>query len=295
MRGNTLTGLGFDEKDKVLIVHADDVGMCHSMNMAVVRNLEEGIVTSCSIMAPCPWVLEAVELLERIKADVGVHITLNSEWKLYKWRPLTYAPSLCDDKGYLLSDPLKSMSQARVEDVEEEIRAQVRFLKGLGLRLSHVDTHMGTVYMRKEFFRAYVKAALDEELLPMVPKPTPLIVSWAKAHGIPIDEEYVRMMEELSIPKLDLLVVDIYGTTYEERMKFLCRVLRKLMPGTISQVIVHPGLDTDELKAIIGEDYKLRYFDYKMVMDKRIKELVEIEGIHLIGWRDLLDAWRRIK
>ncbi len=289
----SLEDLGFDRSDKLLIIHADDVGMCHSVNIATIEGFRKGIVSSCSIMSPCPWVPEAIELLKGMMVDIGVHVTLNSEWKGYKWRPITKALTICDENGYLFSNPRDTATYGDMGEVREEIRAQVAMLRR-SLRLSHIDTHMGTIYIRFDFFKAYVEVALEEGLIPMIPKPHPHIIAWARAQGLPIDEKFIEFMKSVNMPKLDMLVPDIHGNTYEERVKFFKKIIKSIAPGTITQIIVHLGLDTEEIRAIIGESYKLRYFDYKMVMNREVMKLIEESNITLIGWRDLLEKWRKI-
>ena len=145
--------------EKLLIIHADDVGMCHSVNEATILALEGGIVTSGSIMVPCPWFLEIAEYCrENPEADLGIHITLTSEWKHYRWRPVSSinkVPGLIDEEGYLWHSEKDVAKHASPAEVEIEIRAQVQRAIDFGIKPTHIDTHMGTVYETPEFFAAY--------------------------------------------------------------------------------------------------------------------------------------------
>ena len=145
--------------EKLLIIHADDVGMCHSVNEATILALEGGIVTSGSIMVPCPWFLEIAEYCrENPEADLGIHITLTSEWKHYRWRPVSSinkVPGLIDEEGYLWHSEEDVAKHASPAEVEIEIRAQVQRAIDFGIKPTHIDTHMGTVYETPEFFAAY--------------------------------------------------------------------------------------------------------------------------------------------
>jgi len=266
--------------------------MCHSVNAATFERLSDGSVSSASIMAPCPWALEAAEFFRGNRdLDVGVHSTLTSEWRFYRWRPLTPGPTLTDELGYFPRSVAEVALRASRDEVLAELGEQVRWLRARGVELSHIDTHMGAVYARPDLLESYLLVARQHGLLPMVPSPTPELVEWARAQGLPV-EELMRVMGAAPF-KLDALVTDIPGRTLDDRVRAFRAVLRSLRPGSVSQVIVHLGLDTDELRFIIGDDYIVRVLDYKVVGAAEVREEMERLGIRLIGWRDVAEALRR--
>ncbi|MGC8846717.1 MAG: ChbG/HpnK family deacetylase, partial [Candidatus Hydrogenedens sp.] len=137
--------LGFPPDTKVLIINADDFGMNHATNMATIRALRVGGVTSSTVMVPCPWFPEAVSIIkENPKVSIGVHTTLTSEWGKYKWGPVlgrTAVPSLCDEMGYFYADVPFVYLNAKPEEVEKEVRAQIDKALSAGIDVTHIDSH----------------------------------------------------------------------------------------------------------------------------------------------------------
>ena len=276
--------LGYNPaKDKLLIIHADDVGMCHSVNLATFERFEDESISSASLMIPCPWILEAADYFKKNgEYDVGIHSTLTSEWKWYRWRPLT---NMHTDMGFMWRDVKSVAMSSSAEEIKRELDAQVKWAVDYGIKLSHLDTHMGTVYSRPDFLKAYIEIANKYNLLSMVPNPNSRVVSEARRSSLPVDK-----LKEIisSVPfKLDDLLPGLIERNLEEKKKFLIGYLRTIKPGTITQVIVHLGLDTFELKSIIGENYKSRYYEYLLVKDSELKNFLTGNNIHLIGWKDI--------
>jgi len=291
-----LTG-GFDRNDKLLIIHADDVGMCHTENKATFLGFQNGVVSSCSLMMPCPWILEAAEFFkENPGYDHGVHSTLTSEWRLYRWGPVSSkseVPSLLDEQGYLHKEA-KDAAKASREEVEAELRAQVKKAFNLGLRPSHLDTHMGTVFFRPDLLETYVKVALDNGLTPMLIKPTDSAFEVAKQMGITISEDLVSRILKSETPMLDNFIGMTFGSDLQERIKWFKNVLKDVKSGTLTQIIVHLGLPDEEMKAIIPSQgvtsHIDRYLDYQLVTSREAREIVETLGFTLVGWKDLKEG-----
>ena len=281
--------------EKYLIIHADDVGVSHGTNMASIDLLRSGAITSLSIMAPCPWVFEAANMLKDCKdCDVGVHMTLNSEWSGYRWSAITATnrvQSLLDSFGTLLSTPVKTFAQAKDDEVALEIESQIIRLKQLGLNLSHLDTHMGTVTLKHEWLSAYVEAAERHGLLPMLTKWNQELESYFKDRGLPFEElkAFLLAKERSGYPMLDRLITDVGGRdSYDDRYQAYEAAIRGLQPG-ITQIITHlsnPGPELDAMTSQLKRE-KRRIWDVEILKDSRFQALIKREGVRLISWQDL--------
>ncbi len=270
-----------------LILHADDFGMSHSVNRATMELLDSGQVSSASIMMPCPWVAEAAAYARKHpEKDLGLHLTLTSEWKTLRWGPVApvdKVPGLLDEEGYLWRSEGDVARHASPKEVEIELRAQIEKAKRLGIRFTHFDTHMGTLYTRPDFFDVF--AALGKEYGVPVLRVKPQDKE-AQA-GIPkavIDHVMSQTGPEF---RLDRLVRDGAGKakTLEERKAAYQAVLRGLQPG-VAMIIVHLGRLDPELSAATASA-AAREGDYEVCRDAATAALLRERGIRLVGWRDV--------
>ena len=287
--GNLAEKLGYPSDTKLLIIHADDVGMCHAVNRATIKALEKGIITSGSIMVPCPWFLEIAEYCrQHPEADLGIHATLTSEWKHYRWRPVSSidkVPGLVDEEGYLWHSVEDVVKHATPEEVETEIRAQVQRAIDFGIKPTHIDTHMGTVYTSPEFFKAYCKVAREFGIPPMIVSPESDVAKQRRKSNRVIASLFETLDTLASgLPMLDNLVTGVGSVKLERRREEYKEVIRNLKPG-VTQIIVHLGLDRPEMHAITSS-WLARYNDFRIFTDPEMKRFIEEQGVKLIGWRD---------
>jgi chitin disaccharide deacetylase len=292
---STAERLGYGPKDKVLIVHADDVGMSHNVNVATVDAMGKGMVTSGSIMVPAPWFPEiAAHFRAHPELDLGLHLTLTSEWRFLRWRPVApidKVPGLLDEQGYMWRSERMTAQKATPHEVEIELRAQIERALAFGLKPTHMDTHMGTLYTRPDFFDVYAKLGAEYRIPIMAMRPTPELEAVARLAGSQIKAEQLRKLEQDGFVLLDYLVTGVKGTDYAERRAAYHEFLRNLKPG-VTMLIVHLGLDSDELKAITGS-WAQRHADYRVFTEPETRALINELGIRLTTWRELGKlAWK---
>ena len=274
--------LGYPADAKLLILHADDLGVAHSENVASFAALDSGAVSSASIMMPTPWVAEVAAYAKaHPDADLGLHLTLTSEWATYKWGSVASRDSvrtLLDSSGVFPADVPPVVARAKLVEVERELRAQIRRAMALGIRPTHLDSHMGTLFATPALLATYVKVA--------------------HAYGLPFLA--VKGMPGLDRAKLtprdvviDTVVMAGPEVPREQWKAFYLDALTKLKPG-LSEMIVHLGHDDAELQAVTvdhepyGSAWRQR--DYDVVTSAEFRQALRDNHIILVGYRDLRKA-----
>ena len=281
--------LGWPSGTKAVIFHVDDVGMSHNSNMGAIKAVGEGIATSLSIMMPCSWVPEyAAHLKVHPDIDAGVHLTLTSEWKNYRWGPVAgkpAVPGLVDLDGYLWHTVSDVVAHATADEVETEIRAQIDKALSMGIVPTHLDAHMGTCF-HPQFIDRYVKVGVEKKI--------PVLMFGGHMQHIgnevgtlrPLVCSIAQKVWEAGLPVLDDLVTQpTRAEDYEEKKAELIQLLRDMKPG-ITQIIVHCTVQTEVFSHISGSGPN-REAELRLLTDPDIKEFIESEGIILTTWREL--------
>jgi predicted glycoside hydrolase/deacetylase ChbG (UPF0249 family) len=275
------------EQKKLLIVHADDAGMCHSANIATIEAMEKGLVSSASVMMPCPWVLEFAEWARlHPEKDIGLHLTLTSEWKHYRWGPVApqdQVRGLIDKEGCMWRDVRSVAMNAKPEEVETELRAQIERARQYGIRFTHFDSHMGTLFARPDYFAIYTKLAEEYGVPCMLPRPNE--ANAADLKGYPITPEMLREKEQAGFRMLDRLVTGVPGRTPEERRASYLKLLESLRPG-VTQLIIHLAKDDPEIRAVTG-NWEQRWSDFLFWTSDEARRALERHGIELYTYRRL--------
>ncbi len=270
--------LGHGPDDRLLIVNCDDLGSSHSANTAVYDALRRGAGTSASLMVPCPWSRGAAA--DYRGEDIGVHLTLNAEWDLYRWGPITQAPSLLDGDGGFPRTVADVFEHADLDEVRRELRAQVERAIFWGFDVSHLDSHMGTLQLRPEFYDVYLDLAAEFSL--------PLRLSGASTErriGFP----FRSLAAERGVVFPDHFVhVRSAGCRAD-----VSAALADLGRG-VTEVYLHPAMDTPELRAM-SPDWQGRVDDHAFLVDEGpggLSALASAAGAALIGYRALREAMR---
>ncbi len=279
-----------------LIVHADDAGMSHSVNVATIEGLEHGVVTSASILVPCAWFPEFAEYARKHpERDYGVHLTLTCEWKNYRWGPAAprdKVPSLLDRDGYLYRDNPPVVANAKLSEAETELRAQIDRAKAFGVRLSHLDTHMGTLLDRPDLLELYVNLGIAYHLPVMFTRQVTSPLMEAKypalrGHG----QQLLDLLDSRQMPVLSSVLMMYAKGEHATRTRNYFKAFEALPPG-VSQLIVHCGVDNPELEAIT-DLAQLRDSDRRFVTDPETKAELSRMGITLTTWNDFRQTTER--
>jgi predicted glycoside hydrolase/deacetylase ChbG (UPF0249 family) len=295
--GNWAEKLGFPAGKKVIILHADDAGMCEEANTATAHYLENDLIQSTAVMVPCPAADEFIRwAMDHPEKDVGLHLTLTSEWKTYRWGPVTdpgEVPGLIDPDGMLWHEVPQVVMHASAEEVEKEIRAQIDRSISMGYRPDHIDTHMGTLYGHASYVEAFYKVA-EEYGIPanVIDLSDSMVVENFIKEGYPIDENVIGMVDDYALPKLDFFTSVPGGKTYEEKIENFKVLFRSLPPG-LTEIIFHPSVETENLKSITNS-WQQRVWEAEMFSDPDLHKLFEEEGIMFTNWKELMKRFKAL-
>ena len=274
--------LGYSRDAKLLIVHADDLGMAHSVNAATIKALETGLVNSGSIMVPCPWLSEIAAFARaNPQADLGLHLTLTSEWTSFRWGPVSSrdkVSSLLGKDGYFPLLETEAAAQADPKEVEMEINAQIERARALGIQPTHLDSHMGTLYQNKALFEVFLRVARSHKL------PVRVAKTWfARADFLPstltADDVYIDRTLDMNP-----------SVAPQDWAKFYTEALKKLEPG-VTEVIIHLAYDDVEMRAATtnhpdwGAAWRQR--DFEFFTSDAFRKVLQENNIKLITWREI--------
>jgi len=286
-----LRELGFRPEDRVVVVHADDIGMCQATLPAIDDLMTFGLVTSASAMVPCPWFLEVVAWRQQNPHfDLGIHLTLTSEWENFRWGPISTraeASGLVDNQGYFHRTTAAVRRNAGCEAVRLEMRCQIELAERLGLSPTHVDNHMFAA-MCDEFVEDYLQIGCEREI--------PAFLT--RAHGnSAFDLEWAQkrslQWERRGQPVFDHWDVVTRRGSVENHDAFVRHVF-DLLPAGLSCVLLHPAIDTPEIRHITGE-WHSRVADFEAFRQPSLREHIHNLGIQLISYQPLRDAMRRLR
>lgn len=282
MGQNLAEALGYNKDARVVIINADDYGMCHAENLGTHKVLEYGIVSSATLMVPCPWIDESIRYIHKNKLkNIGIHVTLTSEWQKYRWRPISgKQATLVDKDGYMWRESIQVEQNAKIEEIEEEVRAQLDYALERGLDLSHFDSHMGS------FYGIYTNRV---ELLA-------LALSLSYEYGLPFRIPHFDMTHPFR--EMGFAIIDHLERSFnapknlEKRREYYINFFKNLPPG-VTEVYIHPAIANTELKNVTNS-HATRQADVSIFTDPEIKKAITDSNIHVIDFR-VLREWQRKK
>jgi predicted glycoside hydrolase/deacetylase ChbG (UPF0249 family) len=288
LESNTITiqeKLGYEKNAKLLVIHADDFGLCNAANMATIQALENGFVNSVSIMPPCPWFLEAITYAQyRPAVDLGVHLTLTCEWSYYKWGPVApreSVPSLLNEDGYFYDNADQLLEKATIEELEIEILAQIEKVFHYGVKPTHIDSHMMVLLSNVECTKLYHKISKKYNL--------PILLGKNHLDGETIKEmeKYMFLVDQVQIGKSEIYHSIGLKNYYEH-------ILRTLSPG-LTILLLHPAFDNLEMQSIAAYDTwkfgaRWRQQDYDFFTSAWCGKILKSENISLVSWREIGSA-----
>ena len=281
--------LGWPKGARVVIFHVDDAGMSHDSNVGAIEAMEKGVATSTSVMFPCPWVVEMAQYGKKHPdADIGLHSTFTSEWSIYRWGPVAgkkAVPGLTDAEGCLWHSEQEAAKNATPDEVETELRAQLDRAMTMGLKPTHIDTHMGTVYTRPDFLERYIKVGAENGIPVLVPggnayylgQDTPDLVSGVKALG--------EKVWALGLPVLDDLHTGFGCEKPADKKAQILDFLHNVKPG-VTQFIVHCTRPSETFVNIASSG-PMRLAELNALTSPEVKKAIAEEKIILTTWREL--------
>ncbi len=296
MNGDELVrALGLDPSRRVALLHADDVGMCHGANASFVELSGKGALTCGSVMVPCPWFPEIARLAaEDPSLDLGVHITLTSEWTGYRWGPLTRQPKssgLIDDEGYFHRQVAPLAAAVVPDAAEEEMRAQIDRAISFGIAPTHIDTHMGAA-LCPPLVDAYCRVGIDYGLPVLVPRRGEYYARVLRADpsAAGIWAEALARLDRAGMPLVDDFRMTP-GASSEESDAAYCKLVRDL-PAGVTFVAVHPNTSGD-IETIVPPRAHYRTDEHRIFGNGSMARWLAESEVQTIGTRALHELYRK--
>jgi chitin disaccharide deacetylase len=303
--------LGFPKGAKVVIMHVDDVGMSYDSNIGAIRAVEEGVATSMSVMMPCSWVPGFVHYLKNHpQIDAGLHLTLTSEWKDYRWGPLAgkpTVPNLVDAEGAMWRSVEETAKHASADEIEKEIRSQLERARAMGFEPTHMDSHMGTLFARQDYLERYFKVGIENKIPVMFPGGHDTMIMRDGAAGLTLEQaqKIGKMLWNAGLPVLDDLHNISYGWTMDKMENPDEKVLQKYktqkyiesfkdLQAGVTMVIMHCTSPTEVFEHI-SDSGNTRSGDMLAMIDPVLKKYIQDNGIILTTWRELKQRRDKIK
>jgi chitin disaccharide deacetylase len=274
--------LGYAKEAKLLIIHADDLGVTHSENSATIAALEKGVINSAAIMVPCPWFPEiAAYAKQHPTFDWGLHLTITSEWDYYKWDGVVDSqqiPGLINNEGYFYASVEEASKHGKATEVEKEIRAQIEKATSFGVKPTHLDPHMNGLFSSLDYFKIYFRLGREYRIPVLVPR------NLLQDSGFSIVAGDYQALVESHMQLHPGISPERWQEAYDS-------ALINMKPG-LNELVLHLAYNDEEMKAVtIGKthwwDAAWRQRDYDYITSQRFKEVLRKNNIQLVTWNQI--------
>lgn len=286
--GQTLAErLGYDKDDILLIINNDDAGMCHAANLGTIKGMTDGLITSATIMFNCAWHSGIVDFAKNNPShDFGVHLTLTSEWRHYKWgslAPAAAVSSLLDENGHFYRGVMDVYQHGTAEHAYIEGKAQIEKALSLGLPVTHIDSHMGTFQLNPAYIEQYLRLAKEYNL--------PLRMASQSTLAQFGQESLRATAASMGLVFTDYMIYEEFQQYGDDVETFWLEIIENLKPG-VTELYLHASELTPELEAITGTAKKRAGELEAFTNSPKIREALAKRNVHLISYRPLLELQR---
>lgn len=303
--------LGFPKGAKVVIIHVDDAGMSWPSNQGAEQAIDSGVATSTSLMMPCPWIPDMIHILRtHPQIDAGLHLTLTSEWSGYRWGPLagqTVVPGLTDSQDCMWPSVAEVVAHASGQEVAREIQAQYQRAIEMGFHPTHLDSHMGTLFARPDYLKAYMELGIRHQVPVMLPGGGDALIA-EQDHLSPAQVDMLRqagqMLWNAGLPVLD----DLHNFSYDWKLpngvaptlanlrtyktRFYEAAIDSLKPG-LTMIITHCTRPASTFPKIT-DSWPTRYGDFLTMTNPAFKAYLKRHGVILTTWRELMQRRKHL-
>ncbi len=295
MEQTLIEKLGFSSSEKVVIIHIDDMGMSHAVDVAALKCLDFGIASCGSVLVNSPWFLEiAAACRANPNYDLGVHLTLTSEYEFYRWRPLSSSDpksGLFDDEGYLWHTAEEVVDHISPEVTEAEWRAQIQFALASGIDITHIDIHIQNI-LNPKYFQSYLNLVTEFRVPAFLPKLSRKeIVAMGLSQHADFYTEQINQLEASDYPLIDHRIIEIEENK-PDMTKYYCKCFSEIKPG-LTHLLFHAAIMSSELTAISPDTAAYWDQNFKAFTDERLKKCAEKYDLNIIGFRKIRDYFRR--
>lgn len=289
--------LGYPAGKKVLILYADQAGLTFETSAAAEDALKKKQAQAVGAMLPAPWGLDFAQRADRLEDyDVGLSLTLTSEYANYRWKPIlpsSDVPSLIDADSYLWRTLTQFTASATRDDVEREVEAQIQRAQAAGFIPSHLSPHMGALVWRPDLMAVYLGVAHKHWIPAIVVELTPARLAEFHDRGMPISEQLVAMIDKYPLPKLDDLRFSPTAEKYEAKRDALMKAIRSLSPG-LTQINFRPAQEGGGLKRI-DSHWQQRVWDAQLLSDPKLQEFYRAEEVVFTNWKEIMQRFEGVQ